>query len=75
MKKVENCCGKYSAEDMDFFNKLADKYGLEQNEDHFILNKANGERVFMPKSYKIMTKNGTMDIEDIIKKEIELSQK
>ncbi len=33
MKKVENCCGKYSAEDVDFFNELADKYGLKQNVD------------------------------------------
>lgn len=71
-KKVENCCEKYSAEDMDFFNELAEKYGLKQNVDQFILERADSERVFMPKSYKILTKNGMMDIEDIIKKEIEL---
>ena len=75
MKEVENSHWKYSAEDVDFFNELAEKYGLGQNEDQFILEKANGERVFIPKIYKILTKHGGIDIEDFIKKEVEESQK
>jgi hypothetical protein len=66
----ENSQNKYSKEDIDFFNELAERYGLEQNADQFIFLKKNGNKVFIPKWYEIPTKSGKIKIEDALEKEI-----
>lgn len=68
----EKNCGKYTAEDIKFFDALAEKYGLEQNEDQLIIVKKDGNKVYLPKWYEVPTKNGKkIDIEDLIKKSFE----
>jgi hypothetical protein len=62
--------GKYSLEDVGFFDTLVKKYGLEQNEDQLIIIKKDGSKVFLPKWYEVPTKNGKVDIEELIRQNI-----
>ncbi len=71
MENFENLQNKYTPEDIKFFNALAEEYGLEQNEEHLIIIKNDGSRVFLPKWYEIPTKTGKIGIEDLIKKNME----
>ncbi len=59
--------GKYNPEEQEFFDELAEKYGLEQDPEYLILKK-NGKKTFIPKKHKIPTKNGLIGLDDLIQK-------
>ncbi len=61
---------KYSREDVEFFNGLANKYNLEQNVDQLIIIRNDGSKVFFPKWYEVPTKSGKIKIEDLIKENL-----
>lgn len=61
---------KYSKEDTEFFNGLANKYNLEQNADQFIIIRDDGSKIFLPKWYEVLTKHGKVKIEDLIKENL-----
>jgi len=66
----EDINDKYSEEDINFFNALAEKYDLEQNADQLIIVREDNSRVFLPKSYQVSTKHAKIDIEDLIKENL-----
>ena len=74
MKEGLESFQKYSPKDIEFFNKLADKYGLEQDLERLIVSR-NGKRAFILKRKEFDTeKNGVkgeIKIEELIKKTIE----
>ena len=62
---------KYTQEDVEFFDDLASRYGLEQDEEFLIIKRGDKE-VHIPKWYKIPTENGgSLDIEELIQKRLE----
>ena len=64
--------GKYTKEDVEFFDALVKKYNLEQNEENLILIKKNGDKTFFPKWRTVPTKTrGRVDVEVLIKEELE----
>lgn len=59
--------GDKSQEDIEFFNQLAEKYGIKQDEEYFIIE--NGTRkTFIHKRREIPTNNGSVRIEEYIKR-------
>ena len=78
MKENLESFQKYSPKDIEFFNGLADDYGLDQDVEHLIVN-GNGKRAFILKRRKILIeKDGVKelaDIEDLIKNTIEKLEK
>ncbi len=61
---------KYSPEDIKFFNQLAEKYEMKQTIEYLILKNEDGREHYIPKMYKIPSKNDPngIEIEDFIKK-------
>ncbi len=60
---------KYSAEDIKFFDALAEEYGLEQDAEFLIVNK-DGKKTFIPKAREIPTKSGSVKIRELIERAI-----
>ena len=61
---------KYSPEDREFFDKLALKYGLEQDEEFLIIKKTGGE-IHIPKWHHVpLEGGGFINIEDLIQKRL-----
>jgi len=61
---------QYTPEEIKFFNKLADKYDLNQTVQHFVLQKNNKE-IYIPKLKYVPTANGLVKVEEFIKQTIE----
>ncbi len=78
MKENFEAFQKFSPEDVKFFNGLAEKYGLEQDEERLIVSR-NGKRAFILKRKKIAVKRGgkiqEADVEDLIKEAVEKLEK
>ncbi len=60
---------KYSQKDIEFFDGLAEEYGLEQDIEFLIVNK-NGKKTFIPKAREIPTKHGSVKIKKLIERAI-----
>ena len=61
---------KYSPEDIKFFNQLAEKYGMNQTIEYLILKNEDGREHYIPKMYKIPSKDNPkegIEIEVFIK--------
>lgn len=59
---------KYSEEEVEFFNNLADKYNLEQTPDQLVLTKGT-KKTYIPKWHHIpLENNSSIEIEEFIKK-------
>jgi hypothetical protein len=64
---------KYTPEDIKKFNRIAEKFNLEQNPDQFIYRSRKGAVAYFPKWHVVKMKNEKeKDIEDLIREKIEL---